>query len=169
MIVPLYVREPDAEAAPRPQPLEPALTAFVRRMQGADLPAVMEVARASLPQPWSEPVWREELASVFGLYLVLQQGSDVSGFVGVKRVADEAHVMTLAVPPGSRRRGLGRALVRAALADAALAGVRRVHWRCGPPTKPLRALYASLGFRETGRRKNYYGDEDALLMTLDLS
>ena len=137
-------------------------------MRGADLPAVMEVARASLPQPWSEPVWREELASVFGLYLVLQLGNGVSGFVGVKRVADEAHVMTLAVPPASRRRGLGRALVKAALADPALAGVRRVHLEVRPSNAAARALYASLGFGETGRRKNYYGDEDALLMTLDL-
>jgi len=138
-------------------------------MRGADLPVVMEVARASLPQPWSEPVWREELASVFGLYLVLQRGSDVSGFVGVKRVADEAHVMTLAVPPGSRRRGLGRALVRAALADPALSGVRRVHLEVRPSNAAARALYASFGFRETGLRRNYYGEEDALLMTLDLS
>jgi [ribosomal protein S18]-alanine N-acetyltransferase len=137
-------------------------------MRGADLPVVMEVARASLPQPWSEPVWREELASVFGLYLVLQLGNDVSGFVGVKRVADEAHIMTLAVPPASRRRGLGRALVKAALADPALAGVRRVHLEVRPSNEAARALYASLGFGETGRRKNYYGDEDALLMTLDL-
>lgn len=143
--------------------------ALVRPMRAADLPAVMEVARASLPQPWSEPVWREELASVFGVYLVLQRGSDVSGFVGVKRVAEEAHVMTLAVPPGSRRRGLGRALVLTAFADPALAGVRRVYLEVRPSNAAARALYDSLGFRETGRRKNYYGDEDALLMTLDLS
>lgn len=141
----------------------------MRPMRGADLPAVMEVARASLPQPWSEPVWRDELASAFGLYLVLQQGRDVTGFVGVKIVADEAHVMTIAVPPGSRRRGLGRALVRAALADPALAGVRRVHLEVRPSNGAARALYASLRFGETGRRKNYYGDEDALLMTLDLT
>ena len=141
----------------------------MRPMRSADLPAVMEVARASLSQPWSEAVWREELTSEFGLYLVLQRGSDLSGFVGVKRVADEAHVMTLAVPPGSRRRGLGRVLVRAALADPALAGVRRVHLEVRPSNAAARALYVSLGFRETGLRKNYYGDEDALLMTLDLS
>ncbi len=30
-------------------------------------------------------------------------------------------------------------------------------------------LYESLGFRKAGRRPRYYGDEDALLMTLNLS
>ena len=138
-------------------------------MRGADLPAVMELAAASLPQPWSEAIWREELASPLGLYLVLEKGDAVCGFVGVKRVADEAHVMTLAVRPDLRRRGLGRALVRAALAAPALAGVRQVHLEVRPSNGTARALYASLGFVETGVRKDYYGDEDALLMTLGLS
>ncbi len=139
-------------------------------MRGADLPAVMEVAEAGLPHPWSEAVWREELASPFGLYLVLEEERGaISGFVGVKRIADEAHVMALAVRPSLRRRGLGRALMRAALAAPALVGVRRVHLEVRPSNGAARALYASLGFVATGVRKNYYGDEDALLMTLDLS
>ena len=142
--------------------------AIIRPMRAADLPAVMEVAEAGIPQPWSEAVWREELAGRFGLYLVLQEGAEISGFVGVKRIADEAHVMSLAVRPAGRRRGLGRALVNAALASPALAGVSRVHLEVRPSNEAARALYASLGFAQTGVRKNYYGDEDALLMTLDL-
>ncbi len=137
-------------------------------MREADLPAVMDVARAGLPRPWSEAVWREELASRFGLYLVLEEEDEISGFVGVQRVADEAHVMTLAVRPGMRRRGLGRALLRAALAAPAFADARRVHLEVRPSNVAARALYASLGFVETGVRKDYYGDEDALLMTLHL-
>ncbi len=139
-----------------------------RPMRAADLPAVMEVAAESMLQPWSEAVWRQELASPLGLYLVLEEGDTISGFVGVKRVTDEAHVMTLAVRPDLRRRGLGRALVRAALAAPALAGARRLHLEVRPSNADARALYASLGFVETGVRRNYYGDEDALLMTLDL-
>ena len=156
--------------------MEPTLTgspaagegATVRPMRVADLPAVMELAARSLPQPWSEAVWREEIAGAFGLYLVLEERGELSGFVGVKRVADEAHVMTLAVRPAGRRRGLGRALVDAALGSPALAGVSRVHLEVRPSNGAARALYASLGFVETGVRRNYYGDEDALLMTLDL-
>jgi [ribosomal protein S18]-alanine N-acetyltransferase len=137
-------------------------------MRLSDLPAVMETDRRSLPKPWSEAIWREELSSPFGLYLVLEEGGALSGHVGLKLIFNEAHVMTLAVRPERRRRGLARTLVEAALADLASAGAKRVYLEVRPSNLAARALYGSLGFAETGVRPRYYGDEDALLMTLDL-
>ena len=136
-------------------------------MRLSDLPEVMETDRRSLPKAWSEEIWREELSSPFGLYMVLEEGGALSGHVGLKLIFDEAHVMTLAVRP--ERRGLGQALVEAALADPASAGARRVYLEVRPSNLAARALYGSLGFTETGVRPRYYGDEDALLMTLDLA
>jgi ribosomal-protein-alanine N-acetyltransferase len=138
-------------------------------MRLSDLPEVMETDRRSLPKPWSEEIWREELSSPFGLYMVLAEGGALSGHVGLKLIFDEVHVMTLAVRPERRRRGLGQALVEAALADPASAGARRVYLEVRPSNLAARALYSSLGFTETGVRPRYYGDEDALLMTLDFA
>ncbi len=140
----------------------------MRLIRPSDLPAVMEITRRSLLRPWSEAVWREELASPFGLYLVLEEDGGVSGHIGVKLIADEAHIMTIAVRPERRRRGFARSLIEAALADPASAGARRVYLEVRPSNTGARALYDSLGFVETGLRPAYYGDEDALLMTLDL-
>ena len=141
---------------------------LVRPMRLSDLPAVMELTCRSLPLPWGESVWREELASPLGLYLVLEEDGAVSGFIGIKLIADEAHVVTIAVSPERRRRGFARALVEAALADPASAGARRVYLEVRPSNVGARALYGTLGFIQTGLRPAYYGDEDALLMTLDL-
>jgi ribosomal-protein-alanine N-acetyltransferase len=136
-------------------------------MRVEDLPAVMKTDRESLPRPWSEAVWREEMFSPFGLYLILEVDG-VIGHVGVKLVADEAHVTTLAVRPERRRQGFARALVEAALDDLASADARRAYLEVRPSNLAARALYASLGFVDTGVRRGYYGDEDALLMTRDL-
>lgn len=141
---------------------------LLRPMNLADLPTVMEIDRQSLPRPWSEAVWREELRSPFGLYLVLEEDGAVSGHIGVKLVADEAHVMTLAVCPKRRRRGFARVLIEAALINPASAGARRVYLEVRPSNLAARALYGSLGFVRTGVRPGYYGGEDALLLTLDL-
>ncbi|QYJ17010.1 [Ribosomal protein S18]-alanine N-acetyltransferase [Rubrobacter xylanophilus DSM 9941] len=138
----------------------------IRRMRPEDLPAVMEIEALSLPTPWSEGVWRQELSSSFGLYLVLEEGGRVRGQIGARRAADELHVTTLAVHPACRRRGYGRTLLRAAVAEER--GIRRVLLEVRPSNAQARAFYAALGFHETGRRPRYYGDEDALLMTLDL-
>jgi ribosomal-protein-alanine N-acetyltransferase len=128
----------------------------------------MEITRRSLPLPWGETIWREELASPLGLYLVLEEDGAVSGYIGLKLISDDAHVMTIAVRPEHRRRGLARTLVEAALADPASAGARRVHLEVRPSNAGARAFYGLLGFVQTGLRPAYYGDEDALLMTLDL-
>jgi len=140
----------------------------IRPMRLSDLPAVMEVGGRSLPRPWSEAVWREEFYSPFGLYLILEEGGALSGFIGLKLISDEAHVMTIAVRPERRRQGLARTLIKTALGEPAAAGVCHVYLEVRPSNLAARTLYASLGFVETGVRRGYYGDEDALLMTLDL-
>ncbi len=148
-------------ARPAPEP-------SVRPMLADDLPAVLRIAEASLPNPWSEAIWRDELAGPFGLYLVLEEEGGIVGFIGVKHVADETHVMTVAVVPRRRGRGHARALVGAALEAPASRKSHRVHLEVRPSNTPARTLYASLGFVETGLRPKYYGDEDAVLMTLEL-
>jgi [ribosomal protein S18]-alanine N-acetyltransferase len=136
---------------------------LLRPMDLGDLSAVMEIDRQCLSRPWSETIWREELSSPFGLYLVLEEDGVVSGHIGVKHVADEAHVMTLAVRPERRRRGFARTLFEAAIASV---GARRVYLEVRPSNVVARAVYDSLGFVQTGVRPGYYGDEDALLLTL---
>jgi ribosomal-protein-alanine N-acetyltransferase len=139
---------------------------LLRPMEPSDLPAAMEIDSLCLPRSWSEAVWREELESPFGLYLVLEEGGEIFGQIGVRYVPDELHITTLAVHPEHRRRGHARTLVGAAV--AAFPGARRVHLEVRPSNAAARALYETLGFATTGLRRRYYGDEDALLMTLDL-
>ncbi len=139
---------------------------LLRPMQPSDLPAAMEIDSLCLPRPWSEAVWREELESPFGLYLILEEGGEIFGQIGVRHVLDELHITTLAVRPERRRQGHARTLVGAAL--AAFPGARRVHLEVRPSNAAARTLYETLGFATTGLRRRYYGDEDALLMTLDL-
>ncbi len=137
-------------------------------MRLSDLPAVMETDRRSFPTPWSEEIWRQEITGPFGLYLVLEEGNNLSGHIGLKLISGEAHVVTLAVRPERRRRGFARALIEAALGDPVSAGARYLHLEVRPSNVAARVLYRSLGFDETGVRPRYYGEEDALLMTLDL-
>ncbi len=138
----------------------------LRRMEARDLPFAMEIDALSLPRPWSAAIWRGELSSPYGLYLVIEDGGEVFGHIGVRHVLGELHITTIAVRPEYRRRGHARALIGAAL--AAYPNASHVHLEVRPTNVEAIALYESLGFMETGRRPRYYGDEDALLMTLNL-
>jgi [ribosomal protein S18]-alanine N-acetyltransferase len=157
------VRQPEVDEGP-----------VLRRMEVEDLPAVMELDALCLKKPWSRAIWRSELESPFGLYLVLEEEGgendpdrrSIFGQIGVRHVTGELHITTIAVRPERRRRGYARILLGAAL--AAFPDALVVHLEVRPSNEAARALYESLGFVTTGRRRNYYGDEDALLMTLYL-
>jgi ribosomal-protein-alanine N-acetyltransferase len=145
---------------------EPGAGPHLRTMKPSDLSAAMEIDALCLPRPWSEAVWREELGSPFGHYQFLEEGGEIFGQIGVRHVLDELHITTLAVRPEHRRQGHARTLIDAAL--AAFPKARRVHLEVRPSNAAARALYEALGFATTGLRRRYYGDEDALLMTLNL-
>lgn len=91
------------------------------------------------------------------------------GLVLARVAADEAEVLTLAVLPGLRGRGVGRALLGRAMATASGQGALAMFLEVGEDNAPARALYAAAGFAEVGRRPRYYpGGGDALLLRRDL-
>lgn len=135
-------------------------------MDFTDLPEALVLDTECLPRPWSLGVWREELRSPHSTYLAIEDEGRIVAQIGLKLILDEAHVMTIAVHPSHRRRGYARALIGAALDAAPQA--HTVHLEVRPSNIAARALYDSLGFDVTAQRPGYYGDEDALLMSLSL-
>ena len=69
-----------------------------------------------------------------------------------------AHVadLGLMVAASHRRRGIGRALLVAAVAWARGAGVRKLELHVFPHNEPALALYEGFGFRREGVRKGHY-------------
>lgn len=89
-------------------------------------------------------------------YLVAEADGRVVGYVRIGRptpLASNAHVLQiqgLAVAEEARGRGLGRALIRAAVAEARGRGARRLSLRVLGHNAPARALYESEGFAVEG-------------------
>ena len=79
-------------------------------------------------------------------------------------IGTDAHIMTLAVAPDSRRNGIGSQLMLA-LIDAALdAGAEHLTLELRVSNDSARSLYEKFGFAPVGIRPGYYPDEDALVM-----
>ncbi|WP_245216974.1 GNAT family N-acetyltransferase [Neoroseomonas nitratireducens] len=102
--------------------------------------------------------------------LVAAPGDAPSGFALGRAAAGEAEVLTIAVRPDARRAGLGRALMRALMAEAARRGAADLFLEVSEANASARALYAGLGAAEAGRRRRYYADgSDALVLRIDLT
>jgi ribosomal-protein-alanine N-acetyltransferase len=93
---------------------------------------------------------------------------DPRGAVLLLRVAaDEAEILTIGVT--AKRRGLGTALMRAAIEKAKSLGAAVLHLEAGAGNAAALGFYASLGFSPVGRRPKYYANgDDAVLLSLRL-
>lgn len=78
------------------------------------------------------------------------------GFLVLRTVAGEAEVLTVAVDPAARRRGVGAALVEAAAGAAAAAGAGALFLEVAADNAAACALYARAGFARAGLRRGYY-------------
>ena len=93
----------------------------VTDMQPGDLPDIVEIERASFPNPWSAALFLQELRLPFSRMLVARErsaGTTLVGYLCRWFVADEIHVLNVAVHPGHRRRGIAALLMREALREA---------------------------------------------------
>jgi ribosomal-protein-alanine N-acetyltransferase len=140
----------------------------VRAVAPEDAEALAALHAAAFPpaQAWGADAFARLLA-LPGVFGCLAAGE---GFALLRAVLDEAEILTIAVVPGSRRRGLGAALLAAGLAGAAARGARACFLEVAAGNLAARGLYAASGFAAVGRRARYYEDgADALVLRRALS
>jgi len=138
-------------------------------MRLTDVDAVARIEAASFPSPWTHAHFRHELQrNPYSVNRVLRRRGALIGYASVWIVDHELQINKIAIDPELRGKGLGRLLIERLLKLAADSRCYRVTLEVRPGNAAARALYASLGFLEVGRRADYYGPrEDAVLMRLD--
>ena len=137
-------------------------------MNDATAERLAGIHAAAFPAPWDATALAGLLTQA-GVFAVEQP----DGFILLRTVADEAEILTLAVHPKARRRGLGARLVHDGVASAAARGATRLFLEVADDNAAALALYARAGFSEAGRRPGYYarpdgGRQDALILALNL-
>lgn len=139
-----------------------------------DHAAAMASAHAqAFDKPWDESDF-EGLLEAEGVFGFLAAAEDAAGVLICRTVAGEAEILTVGVTPWARRRGVGLALMTAAIGVARAAGAERMFLEVDVDNLAAVTLYERLGFERTGLRKGYYdrgaqGRADALVMRLDLT
>nr|WP_242395323.1 ribosomal protein S18-alanine N-acetyltransferase [Anaeromyxobacter sp. SG63] len=144
-------------------------------MRPEDLDRAVEIEKSGFRHPWSRDLLARELSHAWSTVLVAEEdpgrgGGGIVGFIVFWLVHDEVHVLNVATATEARRRGIGRALMDAAVEAGRKRGARLATLEVRRTNVPAIALYRALGYREIGIRPNYYADEgeDAIVMLLDL-
>lgn len=132
-----------------------------------DFAAALEKETFSLPQSHAD---LEEMAANDEKHLLAAFcDGERAGYIGAYTVCRETDIMTVAVTPEFRKKGIGRALVNA-LFDELKGKSDVLFLEVRESNGAARALYEQLGFCEIGKRKNYYKlpTEDAVLYKKEL-
>ena len=122
--------------------------------------ALAAIHAAAFPpgEQWNEAAMADLLAMPGAFGFVDERG----GFVLARTAGGEAEILTLAVTPSTRRRGIGRALLDQVLTSTA--GLP-MFLEVGADNEAARTLYDAAGFVVCGRRRGYYGAGcDAILL-----
>lgn len=151
----------------------------LRRMEPADLDAVLEIVALSPEAPhWSPAAYLPFMTSsspdnrdhLLRTGLAAVCSGTIVGFAAVSLLLDgeenRCELDSIAVHPANRGQGAGAALLRGILDWAAVHGARRLALEVRSANAPAIRLYERLGMRAEGKRPDYYADppEDALLM-----
>ena len=116
-------------------------------------------------EKWSAGMFWNELAQRH-FYVVAVDAEQVVGYGGLAVVdADEAWVQNIAVRRDAQRRGIGRELLEALLAEAD-GRASKVLLEVAVDNAPAQRLYATYDFEPVGLRRGYYqpSNTDALVM-----
>jgi ribosomal-protein-alanine N-acetyltransferase len=142
----------------------------LRPARAADIDAVLEIEQASFGDPWSRSAFADLIGDPRVAFLVADARGEVHGYVVAWYVLDEGEIGNLAVDDAARRQGIGARLLDGAIEKVRSADVDSLYLEVRDSNAAARALYASRGFVEVGRRKEYYRrpKEDALVLRLDL-
>lgn len=104
------------------------------------------------PRPWGADEFVDFLADPLCFLLVEAD----AGFLLGRVAAGEAELLTIAVAPEARRRGLGRKLLARFIYQARLRAAESAFLEVAEDNAAAKALYLAAGFGESGRRKGYY-------------
>jgi [ribosomal protein S18]-alanine N-acetyltransferase len=140
-------------------------------MTDHDLDEVMAIERLSFPTPWSYGHFRQELQlSQARAFVAADAQERIVGYICFWLVAEEVHILNLAVNPGARRQGVATHILRFGLEYARKKGAEEATLEVRRSNYPAIGLYRNFQFEPRGIRRLYYSDtgEDAVIMSRQL-
>lgn len=149
----------------------------LQSLEVTDSATLMELHREDFVRPWSDVEFSTllEQDTVFGYAAreIGRGGAAPVGFVLARHAAEEGEILTIAVSRSHRRQGIGWQLMDAILRELHGRRAEALFLEVDETNLAAIALYRRLGFREVGKRPNYYrsterGPTGALVMRRDL-
>ena len=129
-----------------------------------DVAVLVELEAACFPDAWPRSSLQSTLEDDKSFVMLALDDGVVAGYATAWTLGDEGELPRIAVLPQFRGRGIGEALLRAAMQECRRRGAGALFLEVRQSNQAARRLYEKCGFHEVGRRRRYYQDgEDACI------
>lgn len=152
----------------------------IRPAHHNDLADLSKIHSTGFKHGWSDgdlgKMLGNESYDTFVAHPVKSKGSKPFGFVFIRSAQDEAEIITIAISPKARRKGIGRQLMQAVVRKLEYDRKKKLFLEVDEDNIAAVNLYQSLGFIKVGERQGYYLNKSsqngkkstALVMQLEL-
>jgi ribosomal-protein-alanine N-acetyltransferase len=138
---------------------------MIRPFSFSDLERILQIERQSFPKSpydWATFIHLHWLhPDTFWVYTGTQHDQKEKRIWGYIVFSRDGHIISIAIDPKHRRRGIGRELLQKAI--NALPS-KKVWAEVRKSNSGAQAFYLKLGFQVVDVVPNYYGNEDALIV-----
>jgi ribosomal-protein-alanine N-acetyltransferase len=153
----------------------------LRKFVPNDLQAVMQINRVCLPENYTDFFFVDLHQRFPETFIVAEENGKLLGYImcrievglsniGLGGLIRKGHVVSIAVMPQSRRRGVAQAVINKSLDGMKYYKAKQCFLEVRVTNEPAIALYKKLGFEVTRTINGYYSDgEDAYVMTKKLA
>ena len=136
---------------------------YLEEKDSKDIAALEELCFST---PWSEKAITDSIKNK-NIFMGIKESENLIGYLSMYQSFGEGYINNIATHPNYRRQGLGKALLSALMDFCIEAEFEFITLEVRESNIPAISLYSSFGFKEEGRRKNYYNapKEDAIILT----
>jgi len=148
------------------------VTIKIRRAREKDLDIVHNIEKNIYENPWSKSFFRLMSKIADELFIIAEKESEIIGYsvgeVESRKRGKVGHLMNIAVKKAYRNQGIGTRLMDVMEARFEEKGANSSYLEVRVSNHNAQKLYRKRGYLYVRRVKNYYGDEDAFVMTKKL-
>ena len=136
---------------------------IIRKADFSDIARVLEIEQENIIS-WTYNQFVEEIGRSFSVFIVAENDGIIAGYAVAWIIADELQLNSIAVKNSCKKRGIGSLLLQNLLTGSRAQNIHVILIDVRSKNVEAVNFYKKNGFHETGRRPNYYGDDDAILM-----
>jgi ribosomal-protein-alanine N-acetyltransferase len=152
----------------------------LRKFQPGDLQGIMQINRVCLPENYTDFFFMDLHQRFPETFIVAEENEELAGYImcrievglsnyGFGGLVKKGHVVSIAVMPQHRRKGVAQAVIKRALEGMEYYKAKQCFLEVRVTNESGITLYKRLGFEVTRTINGYYSDgEDAYVMTKKL-